>query len=830
MLKKIKKILFLLLLVISIVSLVACSIDSNIKTKEENTIEKTPSKTPTEPAVTIPEETPTIKPTTPEKEYDLISEAISGSIGKYNVSGTVVAVNLQSFVLTDETGSILVYKGSSWKHDLKVGDVISLIGTTSDYGKARQFSTDSTYEILSKAKVNYGSAKELNASLCDAYLSKDNVSVEYVKITGILSVSGNYYNLAFAGATIIGSISYPIDQEYLKSLNGKEIEVYGYVTGVTNNTYLNISATNISEKALSNPNGEPSEIETTIAKLITNKPKAEKEVIYVVTGTWMAKDGMSISSNIYGNGSLTDEYGNKIYLYGLSSNKEKCLSYSSKIYTYINSKDFPTLNILDGTIIRVGMVYNLDYNNYSAYLIEVVGDIPTEPALPDTSDKVNFFMINDTHGAFLDSSDSVSIGRVDTLIDTLTEKNGEYIKIHCGDALQGSYVSGQMYGWPIIESLNVMDFDCFVIGNHEFDWGLDKIAAYKDGNIDNGEATFPFLGANIYYKGTTTRPEWIDAYTIVEYEDIKVGIIGVMGPSQESSILTSYVKDYEFADPYNIVKTTADELRSSLGCSVVVVATHDYDESFNNSVASLSGDSRIDAIFCAHTHQLINESVTRYDGISIPVVQNYHKNNRATGVTINLVENNMISANVIQYNPEQYTISSDIQSLIIKYQDLITSANESLGVTSSYISKSTLGSYAVEVMLGYNYNESKFNGIDIAIMNTGGVRATITSGDITRADIFEVFPFNNKVVLVNMSGKKLKSLCAKNNSYFYIGVSDEYGSYANFKDNEIYQLAVIDYVFEDTWYTQFASLSKSDYLQTEIIMRDLIIDYIDDLY
>lgn len=811
---KIKKILFILMLVATLSIIVGCSIDSNVKSKEDKTVEKTP--VVTKPVVT-----------TPKEDYDLISEVISGSVGKYSVFGIVVAVNSQSFVLRDETGSILVYMSSSWSCDLKVGDVISLAGTTSNYGRARQFSSDSTYEVVSNEKINYGLAKELNANLCEQITSLNTIDVEYVKIVGTLQISGNYYNIRIDGTSIMGSISYPIDKDYLKSLNGKNIEVYGYLTGLSGDKYLNICATEIS----ANPNGEPSHIETTIAKLCSNKPKTENDVLYVVTGTWMAKDGMDISSNIYGNGSLFDDNGNKIYLYGLSSTKEKCLSYSNGVYKYVNAKDFPTLNISDGMIIKVAMIYNLSYNNYSAYLIEVIDDTPKDPTpLPSDATKVNFFMINDTHGAFLDSSDSVSIGRVDSLIDDLTSKNGEYIKIHCGDALQGSYVSGQMYGLPIIESLNIMEFDCFVIGNHEFDWGLDKIANYKDGNLENGEASFPFLGANIYYKGTTTRPEWIDAYTIVEYQDMKVGIIGVMGPSQESSILTSYVKDYEFVDPYNVVRNTASKLRNSLGCDVVVVATHDYEESFNYSVASLSGDSRIDAIFCAHTHQLINESVTRYDGISIPVVQNYHKNNRATGVTINLVENNMISANVIQYNPEQYTISSDIQSLIIKYQDLITSANESLGVTSSYISKSTLGTYAVEAMLDYSYNESNFSGIDIAIMNTGGVRATISSGDITRADVFEVFPFNNKIVLVNMNGYDLKQLCKNNKSYFYIGVSSEFGSYSNFKDNEIYQLAVIDYVFEGTRYSQFSSLSQKDYLQTEVIMRDLLIDYIDNLY
>lgn len=450
----------------------------------------------------------------------------------------------------------------------------------------------------------------------------------------------------------------------------------------------------------------------------------------------------------------------------------------------------------------------------------------------DSTNNVNFIMINDTHGAFIDSSDAVSIGRVDTLIDELTNKNGEYIKIHNGDAFQGSYISGITYGLPLIESLNQMEFDCFVLGNHEFDWGIDKIAQYKDGDNSNGEANFPFLGANIFYKGTNNRPDWIDAYTVINYGDIQVGVIGVIGDNQESSILTRYVNDYEFVNSVPLIEKYAKQLRTELGCEVVVVAAHNYDANLNNRIAALSNDSKIDAIFCAHTHQLINESVVRSDKVKIPVVQNYHKNNRATDVILSLDESNqMVSFKSNVYSPDRYEISSDISKIIDKYQKEIEESNEVLGASSNYISKETLGNYATDAMIEYIYDENFFDGeIDIAIMNTGGIRATIDSGEITKADVFEVFPFNNRVVLVNMSGKLIKSLCKENGKYLYIEVDDQFGSYNNLADDTIYQLAVIDYVFEGTYYYQFDYLDEDDYIETDIIMRDILIEYLDSLY
>ena len=445
---------------------------------------------------------------------------------------------------------------------------------------------------------------------------------------------------------------------------------------------------------------------------------------------------------------------------------------------------------------------------------------------------INFVMINDTHGAFTDSDAGYSIGRVDSLVEYLESTKGDYIFIHNGDAFQGSYLCGETYGLAMIEALNASDLDCFVIGNHEFDWGIDKIAAYADGNLANGEADFPFLGANIYYKGTTTRPDWIDAYAIIEQDGLKVGVIGVIGDSQESSILTRYVKDYDFVNPVNIIKSTASYLRDTEDCDVVVVATHDYDSYLNQSIAALSGSSRIDAIFCAHTHENISETVTRSDSVQIPVVQCNHKNNNAQEVIITIGEDGSYESFLARkYYPSGYAISSDVAAVIARYQDLVDEANEVIGNTSGYLSKSTLGAYAVDAMLKDAYAGYNFGTVDVAIINTGGIRATINSGSITRAEVFEVFPFNNSVVLVNLSGKKIKELCSRNSSYLYVDVADSIGSsYSSLKDNTIYQLAVIDYVFEGTYYTQFNGLSSSDYVETTIILRDLLMVYLDKKY
>ena len=445
---------------------------------------------------------------------------------------------------------------------------------------------------------------------------------------------------------------------------------------------------------------------------------------------------------------------------------------------------------------------------------------PDNPNPDKKADKVNLLMLNDTHGAFSDSTDGYSIGRVVTLLDTLEGKNGDYIKVANGDMLQGSYLSSKTYGYAIIEALNLMEFDAFVIGNHEFDWGLDKIAKYKDGDLTNGEANFPFLGANIFYKGTNRRPDWIDPYTIVDYNGLKVGIVGVVGGTQESSILALNVAEYDFLDdPSTLIKGYVEELRTEKGCDVVVVSSHDHDETLNSKLASYTGDSSVDAIFCAHDHWLVNDSLTRPDGLSIAVVENNDKNETVQEVILNL-DSNYKYKNYTQkyYRMSSYKVSSKFNDLLAKYNDLIVESDAKLGYSSSSFSKADLGGFAAKAMVNNTYVNG-YGSVNVGVLNTGGVRATISAGNISVADVFNTFPFENMVVLVKMKGKDIKKLTEGSYNYTYTNTT--------LKDSEVYVVAVVDYVYYGKPYLFTNEIS---HIATDILMRDLLINYIRDNY
>ena len=428
-----------------------------------------------------------------------------------------------------------------------------------------------------------------------------------------------------------------------------------------------------------------------------------------------------------------------------------------------------------------------------------------------TNGVINIFSINDTHGAIITDSEVTGLDKVQTVIKSL-ESSTSYIKVANGDIFQGGYASNVTRGKIFVETLNAMDFDCFVIGNHEFDWGIETISVYNDGILENGEADFPFLGANIVYKSSSTMPEWMEQYTIVENNGLTIGIIGVIGQGLTSSILADNVANYSFLDPVPIVEKLSKKLRTEEGCDSVIVAIHEYEEDTNQRFAQLSGDSRVDGILCAHTHQKINQTVSRNDGYKIPVLQSQTKNITVGYMNLTYDNGAITKTNVTHVYPNNYQSDQEILNVINKYSDIIAEGESKIGYTASSLSKSSLGNLAANALRDYG------NG-DFGVLNTGGVRATIGAGDILMKEIFEVFPFDNRLVEVTMTGKQLLDFYNTADGYCYF--SDNFKS-SNIVSTKTYKLIVIDYVYTYSYYKKYFNNVPATYLDSYI--RDAVID------
>lgn len=171
---------------------------------------------------------------------DKISDALAEA-GDYKVQGTVIATYARGFLLSDDSGQILVYLNV--KPNYTVGDIVTVEGTTSKYANVMQFGNTSVVTRSGRAdSFSYPEPKEYTGAQLDAYVGKVD-GFHYAKIVGELIIDGNYINLNVAGATKQGAISYPFDGVVDKSLHGKQVEVIGYLIGATSR--YNVMATSV---------------------------------------------------------------------------------------------------------------------------------------------------------------------------------------------------------------------------------------------------------------------------------------------------------------------------------------------------------------------------------------------------------------------------------------------------------------------------------------------------------------------------------------------------------------------------------------------------------
>lgn len=178
-----------------------------------------------------------------------ISEAKAMEKGTYvTVKGMVKAIGVDSYVIEDESGSLLIYKGDVTK--VKLGYTMKVVGAMGAYNKGAQISSPAFESRESKGDVKYGTPLVIDKSNADVLLNGEVAECKYVQMKATLSVSNNkYYNLAIDGAVAIGSVySLTDDQKAtLNALDGKSITLEGYFVSISSSKgtpkYLNILMT-----------------------------------------------------------------------------------------------------------------------------------------------------------------------------------------------------------------------------------------------------------------------------------------------------------------------------------------------------------------------------------------------------------------------------------------------------------------------------------------------------------------------------------------------------------------------------------------------------------
>lgn len=470
-------------------------------------------------------------------------------------------------------------------------------------------------------------------------------------------------------------------------------------------------------------------------------------------------------------------------------------------------------------------------------------------AAEKTAVDLSFVAINDLHG-HIEQDDDGKNGLANTkrLIDKMsafygdndasTTERDDVVLFANGDMFQGTAISNMSRGGAVVAAMNEMGFDGMGVGNHEFDWGFESVTKYFNDASSEVKANFPLVNSNITQKsaqglliGNISDEDNIVSGLIVEKMGVKVGLIGAIGPC-ENSILKGRLSDYTFEDVSESVKTAALSLKEK-GADVISVNIHygnandPTNYAANRNIAKLqdeNGEWLVDIIFNGHTHTRQKAYIERNDGSFVPIVQGGANNQAVSYVKLSYDKSkDTVSFKDYGYayvNSEGFNYDYKVQSVINDYRTTLLDSLPVLATAGVTPSRSDYYTYVADIML------SAFQS-DYCISNFGGIRSdgNITKNEpIKESNLYEVIPFDNAVYYIEMPGSAIYNHYAQNYEACFYGCNDDSKAIGELKDDSAYYtVSVIDYVYTGAYFDPVRRYVRNE-TDTHLMLRDLLIE------
>lgn len=441
---------------------------------------------------------------------------------------------------------------------------------------------------------------------------------------------------------------------------------------------------------------------------------------------------------------------------------------------------------------------------------------------------INLLAINDFHGAinYDESVNEPGLAKVATYLKGKKAADPEHtVILSSGDMWQGTFESYHNKGKVITEAMNNIGFDSMTIGNHEFDWGAEDIV------YNEQFANFPILGANIMeYPNIGVKSSIGESYVILEKGKMKIGVIGVIGQDQMTSINSRYMENLYFADPTPIVKQLSTKLRNEDKVDIVVLSIHAGQDSVDSSLAAKG--KYVDAIFCAHTHYEEKQIVN-----GVPYIQGGSKGKYVSEIKLSYdYDKSEVSfvtySNLSTSSLKKQIPDSEVSSIVESYASQSAVAGDVVVGTAT--GELTSNSYLPNIANYVAAEQAKNEGYEIDLVMTNYARESIKTGTIKYRDLFRGLPFDNRIYIVRATGKDIKY----EGQYNYVYRENQSLHLNDYKNSEYYTIAVIDYLlFHQSIYKEynyFSSFNPSTdiigYLQNDAgepyYPRDMVKDHI----
>lgn len=393
-------------------------------------------------------------------------------------------------------------------------------------------------------------------------------------------------------------------------------------------------------------------------------------------------------------------------------------------------------------------------------LLLKVGYYDEKISIVNTADIHGHIVFDDDVGGYYSLQDvSVIMGMpvVKHYADEERKKNKNILFLDSGDLFHGTNEANIDKGKGVVEVANMMGYNGMVPGNHDFNFGFDRLKEIES------QINFPMLSANIYKDGRLAFKE----YEIKEIGGKKVGVFGL---TTEGALSYTNSKDHDgltIEEPIKAAKRVMEKLKGKV--DAVVLLSHLGDEMDEKLAARVDG---IDLILCGHFHKLyesakkVNNTYLVEAGAwttHVGVAQMYFKKDKVARIDWS-----------VKTGKDKSLADKSLNDAAQKYYLIAVESNKSVigkasvklnGIRSQVRSRET----NLADLLADSMREA--GKADIALMNGGGIRESISEGDINLYKIGKVLPFSNSLVTVEMKGEKIYSALERGLRAYYSGMN-----------------------------------------------------------
>lgn len=384
------------------------------------------------------------------------------------------------------------------------------------------------------------------------------------------------------------------------------------------------------------------------------------------------------------------------------------------------------------------------------------------PVVP-APNHVTIVAVNDTHSQIEPASDGQGgVLRRRAIYDHYRALNpGKTVVVHAGDAVQGTVFFSLYEGEVEYALMDSLGYDMVILGNHEFDNGLESLAKY----YKNVHATR--LSANYDMSGTPLEGMF-QPYRIMRFGDKKVGFFGI-NITPKGLIGEKNYEGMHYLLSSDVADATAKYLKDVQKVDYTVMISHigydSYDPTEPNDTTIIRNSHYIDMVVGAHSHTVIKPGseyavIPNADGKPIVVGQNGKSGKLVSVYNINLDNG--------QVNYEHVAVNSDWDEPARKYVAMNRWLDHYRAGVDSLMNNPLCQSdmewkngsdasqnWVCDVTLDIIKGVSGIKNIDLAIMNKGGIRTSMPRGTVTEGLLMSMFPFDNRYVVLDISGADL---------------------------------------------------------------------------